>query len=396
MRLLQKVGGVLPRTRRPSPEGPDSEKAQSAWSAFAQAGSTTQAALSPEALEAPEPAPSPKPAEPLAAHAPDPEPGLEPADVPSPSPELVPQETSAPEDPELPDLLALLPPELRDPTTLPPLLPGEPEPIPAETALLGLLSGAPRPIDLARAEIPAPSAFDLAPGPRTTELPSPVAEPWPAPTSEAPGTGPPDGEIPPLGFGAQDETPVDLPASPEPLQPSTPFGLAALLADGFALLDRSRSTPAASGLPEGPAPKPPESVPGPTAPGPATSSFPERTIPMSTDISATHDIAGFIGACLVDSESGLMLASEGGGPIDLEAAAALNTQVVRAKRQAIDALGLNDGIEDILITAGRQLHMIRPLEKAPSVFLYVALDRKAANLGLARMQVRKIESGLSL
>jgi hypothetical protein len=45
---------------------------------------------------------------------------------------------------------------------------------------------------------------------------------------------------------------------------------------------------------------------------------------------------------------------------------------------------------------GKQLHFIRPLEKAPGVFLYVALDKKAANLGMARMQVRKIEGTLSL
>ncbi len=117
---------------------------------------------------------------------------------------------------------------------------------------------------------------------------------------------------------------------------------------------------------------------------------------MSTNISGTSEIAGFIGACLVDSESGLMLASEGGGRLDMEAAAALNTQVVKAKLQAMESLGLDDRIEDILITMGKQLHMIRPLEKAPGVFLYVALEKKAANLGMARMQVKKIESTLSM
>lgn len=117
---------------------------------------------------------------------------------------------------------------------------------------------------------------------------------------------------------------------------------------------------------------------------------------MSTNISATAEIAGFIGSCLVDSESGLMLASEGGGSIDMEAAAALNTQVVKAKLQAMQVLGLEDRIEDILITMGKQLHMIRPLEKAPGVFLYVALDKRSANLGMARMQVKKIESTLSM
>ncbi len=117
---------------------------------------------------------------------------------------------------------------------------------------------------------------------------------------------------------------------------------------------------------------------------------------MRTDISATSTISGFIGACLVDSESGLMLGSEGGGKMDLEAAAALNTQVVKAKLQAMETLGLNDHIDDILITLGKQLHMIRPLEKAPAVFLYVALDKKAANLGMARLQVKNIEATLSM
>ena len=117
---------------------------------------------------------------------------------------------------------------------------------------------------------------------------------------------------------------------------------------------------------------------------------------MRTDISDTSAIAGFIGACLVDSESGLMLASEGGGRIDLEAASALNTQVVKAKLQAIETLGLNDGIEDILITLGKQVHLIRPLEKAPAMFLYVALDKKAANLGMARLQVKRIEASLDV
>lgn len=116
----------------------------------------------------------------------------------------------------------------------------------------------------------------------------------------------------------------------------------------------------------------------------------------SSDIGATADISGFLGSCLVDSDSGLMLASEGGQGIDLEAAAALNTQVVRAEHEVIAALGLDDRIEDILITMTRQLHFIRPLEATPEVFLYVALDKKTANLGMARMQVNKIESGLKL
>ncbi len=117
---------------------------------------------------------------------------------------------------------------------------------------------------------------------------------------------------------------------------------------------------------------------------------------MSTNIAATSQIQGFIGSCLVDSESGLLLASEGGEDMDMEAEAALNTMVVKAETEVIEVLDLEDHIEDILITMTKQLHFIRPLEKAPGVFLYVALDKKAANLGMARMQVNRIESGLSM
>lgn len=116
----------------------------------------------------------------------------------------------------------------------------------------------------------------------------------------------------------------------------------------------------------------------------------------STDISALNDISGFIGACLVDSETGLMMASEGGEDFDLETAGAANVEVVKAKLNAMEMLGLEEAIDDILITLGSQFHMIRPLADTPSVFLYVALDKKAANLGMSRVQVKKVEQSLSL
>ena len=115
-------------------------------------------------------------------------------------------------------------------------------------------------------------------------------------------------------------------------------------------------------------------------------------------IAETTSIAGFIGACLVDTETGLMLASEGGGKgkLDLDAAAAMNTAFVKAKRQAMEVLGLNTYIEDILITLGTQIHLIRPLEKNPTMFIYVALVRADANLGMARIQLKQIESKLAI
>lgn len=117
---------------------------------------------------------------------------------------------------------------------------------------------------------------------------------------------------------------------------------------------------------------------------------------MTFSISDAAKISGFIGACVVDGESGLTLAAEGGGMLDLNMVAALNTDFVKAKQNAIDQLGLNQNIEDILITLDEQIHLIRPLEQDRSLFLYVALDKAKANLGMARIQLKRIEGQLSL
>lgn len=106
------------------------------------------------------------------------------------------------------------------------------------------------------------------------------------------------------------------------------------------------------------------------------------------------EIDGCVGCCIVDSNSGMMLGAAGGGPMNLEVAAAGNTEVVRSKRKTMKALNMNDQIEDMLITLGRQYHLIRPLSTNDALFIYLVLDKQKANLAMARFQLTALEKEL--
>lgn len=107
------------------------------------------------------------------------------------------------------------------------------------------------------------------------------------------------------------------------------------------------------------------------------------------------ELDGAIAAALVDSNSGMILGSAGGG-IDMEIAAAGNTEVVRAKMKTARALKLEDDIEDILITLGRAYHILRPVPKEEGLFIYLVADKNKANLAMARRQVLNVEKDLQI
>ena len=118
---------------------------------------------------------------------------------------------------------------------------------------------------------------------------------------------------------------------------------------------------------------------------------PKETLPKLMEID------GCLGTCIVDSNSGMMLGSSGtSGNIDLEVAAAGNTEVVRAKRKTMKALSLRDNIDDILITLQTQYHLIRPLTTNDSLFVYLVLDKTKSNLAMARHQLSNAEKALSV
>jgi len=118
---------------------------------------------------------------------------------------------------------------------------------------------------------------------------------------------------------------------------------------------------------------------------------------MATVNDALKDLLrvdGAMCAALVDANSGMMLGSAGSG-LDLELASAGNTEVVRSKMKTMKSLGLNDTIEDILITLTKQYHIIRPVTAKPGIFIYLVLDKSRANLALARRAAQDTETNLA-
>ncbi|MEW1748671.1 hypothetical protein ACIQU1_09700 [Streptomyces angustmyceticus] len=114
---------------------------------------------------------------------------------------------------------------------------------------------------------------------------------------------------------------------------------------------------------------------------------------------AMSTIEGAVGVALVDYTSGMALATLGDKQaLDLNVAAAGNTDVVRAKMRTMEMLELQGAIEDMLITLTAQYHIIRPVtgKSGSGLFLYLVLDRKRANLALARLRLARLESDLEV
>jgi hypothetical protein len=129
----------------------------------------------------------------------------------------------------------------------------------------------------------------------------------------------------------------------------------------------------------------------------------QEDVPMAPIEVALKDamtIDGALGAALVDSTSGMALGTRGAAEgMDLTLAAASTTDVVRANLRVVDALGLhNEVLEEIMVTMTGQYHLIRPLtaRSGRGLFLYLVLDRRRANLAMARHQVQRIETGLEI
>lgn len=100
------------------------------------------------------------------------------------------------------------------------------------------------------------------------------------------------------------------------------------------------------------------------------------------------EIPGYMAASLVDLESGMTLGLKSVRPdFDLAAASAYNSEMVKQKLKIMKALNLRTTLEDMLVTLGDQIHMIKMVNA--TTFIYLCVDRSLSNLAIVRNALTK-------
>lgn len=100
------------------------------------------------------------------------------------------------------------------------------------------------------------------------------------------------------------------------------------------------------------------------------------------------DMPGFIAASVVDLDSGMTLAAVSRRTdFDLAVASAYNSEMVKQKLKIMSVLKLDMPLEDMLLTLGEQIHLIKIV--SPTTFIYVASERANSNLAIVRSVVTR-------
>ena len=109
------------------------------------------------------------------------------------------------------------------------------------------------------------------------------------------------------------------------------------------------------------------------------------------------NVPGFIAVSVTEVRSGVSYGAESVDPsFDPNLASAYNLEVVKAKQNALQILGLasKEKIEDILITLTNQIHII-DIAASGGYFIYLAVDSSKATLGLTRALLAKYKKDLA-
>jgi len=183
---------------------------------------------------------------------------------------------------------------------------------------------------------------------------------------------PDEAVVPQVEAATSSSAAVDPPQA-EPVQP------AAITADSVPAITDASITPATPSQPEVVQSMSPLQVVS-VAPAPVHSAA-SGDPALGAALAMAIGIEGGLCAAITEIASGQNLEAVGNGADPVVAGENL-AAMLRTKLKVIGMLRLKDSLEDVIVTLGTQIHMLRMIDE--KTFLLVVLDRKSANLALAR------------
>ncbi len=121
-------------------------------------------------------------------------------------------------------------------------------------------------------------------------------------------------------------------------------------------------------------------------------SSPIAAADMNEMLTRALEVDGAVAASLMDLTRTAVLASYSSvKELDIARAASSNAAAIRVKQQVLQGMGLEEPIEDCVVTATAHYHIVRMLKSQPDIALYVVLKRDAASLAYARMQIAALD-----
>jgi hypothetical protein len=171
-----------------------------------------------------------------------------------------------------------------------------------------------------------------------------------------------------------------------PFEPEIDATLRFLLMEGMRLKDERQE----AGAPAMPPPAPPPPV------APARRSALDLGIAFGEIMKRGQDIKGSQGLLLVDTDGGEVLGAAGAAEgVDLGTTMALPAaQFLRQERRVAERLGLDDPLQDVIVTTAERYYLIRVVGTGEH-FLLLVLDRHKANLAKAQLDLVALERSLA-
>lgn len=210
------------------------------------------------------------------------------------------------------------------------------------------------------------------------------------------GTGQLHGQDAALEIVTWEHATIEISEDVPPGEPTIDTTLRFLLMEGMRLKDEREGGVAPPDFDTEPDEVPQVSVAASRV-SPATGQpAPDLAGKISDSLKKGKSIKGAAALLLAEIASGAVIGAVGGSAgVDLATATAVTVaQLLRQKQRVTDQLGLDDPVQEILLTSANRYYVARSLGLGDGYFLLLILERDKANLARAQLDLVAIERDL--